>query len=158
MPRPCGLLRLLLRAPVLLYRLRLGWLLGERVLLLTHTGRRSGLRRDTPLEVVRHDPATGAYYVVAAWGRESDWLRNVLQTPRVRVTVGRRRFDATASPLPPGEAERELRDYARRHPTAMRVIAERVGCRLNGVGEDYRALAEKVAVVALRPEGRPAVG
>lgn len=39
MPRPRGLLRLLLRAPVALYRLRLGWLLGGRVLLLSHTGR-----------------------------------------------------------------------------------------------------------------------
>ncbi len=152
MPRPRGLLRLLLRAPVALYRLRLGWLLGGRVLLLTHTGRGSGLRRDTPLEVVRHDPATGAYYVVAAWGRESDWLRNVLHTPRVRVTVGRRRFDATASPLPPEDAQRELRGYARRHPTAMRVISQRMGCRVDGADEGYRTLAEKVAVVALRPD------
>lgn len=34
----------LFRAPVYLYRWRLGWLFGNRLLLLTHTGRRTGLR------------------------------------------------------------------------------------------------------------------
>jgi hypothetical protein len=41
-------------APVSLYRLHLGWLLGHRFLLLTHTGRRSGLRRQTVLEVMEY--------------------------------------------------------------------------------------------------------
>ena len=30
------------KLPLLLYRLRLGWLLGRRFMLLTHVGRRSG--------------------------------------------------------------------------------------------------------------------
>jgi hypothetical protein len=41
------------RLPIHLYRLDLGWLLGHRVLLLSHRGRKSGLIRATPLEVVR---------------------------------------------------------------------------------------------------------
>ncbi|MEK7873261.1 MAG: hypothetical protein AAB502_05315, partial [Chloroflexota bacterium] len=41
-PRPRGLLRPLLRAPVPLYRCGLGWLLGGRVLLLSHTERARG--------------------------------------------------------------------------------------------------------------------
>jgi hypothetical protein len=32
-----------LRPPIWLYRLQLGWLLGERLLLLMHTGQSSGL-------------------------------------------------------------------------------------------------------------------
>jgi hypothetical protein len=36
------LLRLLFRTPTMLYRIRMGWLLGDRFLLLTHTGRKTG--------------------------------------------------------------------------------------------------------------------
>jgi hypothetical protein len=43
---PHGLTRLAFRLPIWLYRLRLGWLLGDRLLLLTHIGRTSGQRRD----------------------------------------------------------------------------------------------------------------
>jgi hypothetical protein len=39
----------LFRAPVYLYRWHLGWLFGHRCLLLAHTGRRSGLRRQNVL-------------------------------------------------------------------------------------------------------------
>ncbi|MBE3142614.1 MAG: hypothetical protein IMZ61_01640 [Planctomycetes bacterium] len=39
---PRGLLRLSLRLPILLYKAHLGWVLGDRFLMLTHTGRKSG--------------------------------------------------------------------------------------------------------------------
>jgi hypothetical protein len=51
---PKGLLRLMLRLPIWLYRLRLGWLLGNRFLLLTHVGRKTGLPHQTVVEVVSH--------------------------------------------------------------------------------------------------------
>jgi hypothetical protein len=44
-------LRLAFRLPIYLYRLDLGRLLGHRFLLLVHQGRRSGLLRETALEV-----------------------------------------------------------------------------------------------------------
>jgi len=42
---PRGLVRLAFRAPIWLYRAHLGWLLGYRFVLLTHTGRKSVLPR-----------------------------------------------------------------------------------------------------------------
>jgi hypothetical protein len=56
--RPAGALRLAFRLPIYLYRLDLGWLLGHRFLLLVHQGRRSGLLRETVLEVLLYEPAT----------------------------------------------------------------------------------------------------
>lgn len=82
---PRGLARLFYRVPILFYRAGLGWLLGSRFLMLTHTGRVSGLPRRTVLEIVRTDEASGAYYVVSAWGEKSDWLRNVRQGPKVVI-------------------------------------------------------------------------
>ena len=52
---PHGLSRLAFRLPIWLYHSHLGWLLGTRFVLLTHTGRKSGLSRQTVLEVVRYD-------------------------------------------------------------------------------------------------------
>jgi hypothetical protein len=64
-----GLLRTrwLVRAPVWLYRARLGILLGPRFVMLEHTGRKSGARRYVVLEVVQHR-AAGSYVVVSGFG------------------------------------------------------------------------------------------
>jgi len=35
---PHGLTRLLMRCPIWLFHMHLGWMVGERFLLLTHTG------------------------------------------------------------------------------------------------------------------------
>ena len=55
------------KLPVVLYRLRLGWLLGKRFMLLTHVGRRSGKVRRTILAVLRFDAQTREIYAVSAW-------------------------------------------------------------------------------------------
>ncbi|HZD55150.1 MAG TPA: nitroreductase family deazaflavin-dependent oxidoreductase, partial [Anaerolineales bacterium] len=73
---PTGLARLALRAPIWIYRLGLGKLLGNRFLELTHIGRKSGLPRHTVLEVVRYDPANGIYYIAVGFGKHSDWYKN----------------------------------------------------------------------------------
>lgn len=65
-----GLLRFLLRLPILLYHLRLSWLLGNRFL-LKHIGRKSGLLRETVLEVVRYDRDNHVYIVASGWGENS---------------------------------------------------------------------------------------
>jgi hypothetical protein len=66
---PRGLARLAFRLPIWLYHLRLGWLLGDRVLLLTHIGRKSGLPRQAVIEVVRHDPASDTYIIASGLAR-----------------------------------------------------------------------------------------
>jgi deazaflavin-dependent oxidoreductase (nitroreductase family) len=139
----------LLRAPVWLYRLRLGWLLGGRFLLLRHRGRCSGRERTVVLEVVHHDRERGVYYVVAAWGERAQWLRNVLAHPRIGVVVGRRRLSARARVVSADEAGQVLERYAREHRLALCVLG-----RLLGVPtDDPRQLAGRLRVVALEVEG-----
>ena len=77
-----GLLRFGLRFPVVLYRRHLGWLLGDRFLMLTHIGRKSGQPHQTVLEVVRHDGQTGEYVIASGWRGKSDWYRNLQKTPQ----------------------------------------------------------------------------
>ena len=161
MPRPIthqqprGLLRRLARLPLLLYRARLGWLLGDRFLMLTHTGRVSGLPRQVVLEVVRHDKETDTYVVASAWGEKSDWYRNLRQTPEAALTVGRRHLDVIAERLPPEEAERELSHYAQRHPAAARSLARLMGFPVDDAEADFPALSSQLPLMAFRPR-RPA--
>jgi deazaflavin-dependent oxidoreductase (nitroreductase family) len=149
--QPRGLLRRLARMPILLYRARLGRLLGNRFLMLTHTGRVSGLPRQVVLEVVRHDRETDTYVVASAWGERSDWYRNICQTPEAALTVGRRRLEVVAERLPPEEAERELADYARRYPTAARSLARLMGFQVEDAETDFPALARQLPLIAFRP-------
>ena len=52
------------------------------IMVLTHTGRRSGLRRRTPLNFAE---VGGAIHCVAGYGARSDWYRNLRATPGVEV-------------------------------------------------------------------------
>jgi len=150
---PRGWKRILWRLPIGLYRLGLGWLLGERFLLLTHTGRKTGLPRYAVVEVMRHDPITDTYYVASGFGEKSDWFRNIQKTPQVTIQVGRRKTAAVAERLPLEEAERELLDYAQRHPRALRSLARILGYRIEDPEQDVRALAQVIPIVAFRVTG-----
>jgi deazaflavin-dependent oxidoreductase (nitroreductase family) len=146
-----GLLRFGVRLPLLLYRARLGWLLGERFLRLTHIGRKSGQPHQTVVEVVDHDPVTDSYIVASGWGEKADWFQNLQKTPEVVIDVGRRRLNVKAERLSIDQAEQWLLNYARDHPRTFHELARfMTGKNLNGTPEDCRLLAEAVPVVAFR--------
>jgi deazaflavin-dependent oxidoreductase (nitroreductase family) len=135
----------LFRLPVSIYRARLGWLLGNRFLLLTHIGRRSGRPRQTVVEVVHHDTGTDTYFIASGWGENSNWLRNVQKTPMVRVNVGKHYFEAMAKRLSLPKAQSTLLAYARRHPWLFPTLAKiMIGRRLKPTEEDCLILAQSV--------------
>ncbi len=149
---PRGLAAIPWRLPIWLYRLHLGWLLGQRFLLLTHRGRKSGLPRQAVIEVIHHDARQRTWYVASGFGEKSDWYRNVMKTPQVQLQIGRRRVAATARRLPSAEAEGILRAYAREHPRAVRLLGRLLGLP----SDDPRRLAAALPVLALtenEPEG-----
>jgi deazaflavin-dependent oxidoreductase (nitroreductase family) len=154
--KPRGITRFLLRLPIWLYRLRLGWLLGDRFLMFRHTGRKSGLPRYTVVEVVRHDEATGSYVIASGWGEGSDWFRNIQKNPEVVLHTGRRRAPARAERLSHDEAAAELQAYAERHPLAFRALTRMMaGEALEGTAEESRRLARDVPVVKMTPYTPP---
>ncbi len=151
-PHPAGLLRLAMRSPILLYRLRLGWLLGKRFLLLEHRGRKSGVIRRTVIEVVDHDPQVGSFIVVAAWGNKSDWFKNISAHPKVTIEVGLRKFSAIARTLPNDEATHHLTVYARKHPFAFRQLGSiLIGSTSSESEKIVKSFAESVPLVQFIP-------
>ncbi len=112
--------RWVVRAPIGLYHARLGRMFGSRLLLLEHVGRTTGRRRRAVLEVVDR-PDSHTFAVVSGFGPQTQWLRNVMARPDVRVSVGRlHRARATAQLVPPAAAARRLEAYARRHAFGWR--------------------------------------
>lgn len=140
--------RRLMRAPIQVYRAGLGFLFGERMLMLEHIGRTSGAVRRVVLEVIDH-PDRHTYVVVSGFGMRAQWFRNVTAHPDVRVAVGRLRWPvpATARLLARAEADAALGRYVSRHPRAWAalkaVVDETAG---TGAGDD----AGRLPVVALR--------
>jgi deazaflavin-dependent oxidoreductase (nitroreductase family) len=148
---PRGLARLAFRLPIYLYRLGLGGLLGTRFLMLTHTGRKSGLERKVVLEVVHYDRETTTFTVAAGFGTGSDWYQNIQANPRVTVQCGRRHWPMVARFLTPEEAGDELLNYASRYPRALQELARFMGYRLDGTQEDIRALGQMLPMVDFTP-------
>ena len=148
-------LRRVFRVPVYLYRWRLGWLLGHRFVLLTHRGRRSGLPRQTVLEVLRYDPATRECVVVSGYGARADWYRNLQAAPALALQIGRERYVPAHRVLDPAETAREFRDYRRRHPLfarlALRWFSAALGLPNEGTAETRRVLVAQMRMVAFRP-------
>ncbi|WP_433870463.1 nitroreductase family deazaflavin-dependent oxidoreductase [Saccharopolyspora sp. CA-218241] len=113
--------RWLARLPIPLFRIGLGPLLGGRLMVLEHRGRRSGEPRLVALEVLAREP--GALYLVSGYGRRSQWFRNVLADPAVRIWTGALRgAPGRAEVLPAAEARARLQRYRDVHPAAARAL------------------------------------
>lgn len=83
-------------------------LLGSRV--LTVTGRRSGLPRSTPVNLM---PLEGERYLVAPRGI-TEWVRNVRANPEAELRLGRRTERVHLVEVPVEERPAVLRVYLRR--------------------------------------------
>ncbi len=111
---------------------------GDRLLLLTVRGARTGLPRTIPLAFHKD----GERYIVAASKggapTDPDWYRNLVANPDVEVEVGARRFKARARALREGpERDRLYGQHAEMMP----------GFR------DYEARTERtIPVVVLQPD------
>lgn len=143
--------RRLMRAPIWIYRVRAGALLGSRLLMLEHIGRKSGARRHVVLEVVDH-PTGDSYVVASGFGAKAQWFRNIQAQPRVRVYLGGHApRPATARVLSQPEADRTLAVYAGRHPRAWKRFK---GVLEETLGREVTAPNTPLPMVELRVDAR----
>lgn len=140
--------RLLRFPPRLLYRLGLGPSYGRLVLLLTTTGRKSGLPHVTPLQ---YEEVNGKIIVVAARGQQADWFRNIIVNPRVEVQVKSRRFSGRAETVTDLV---QIADFLtlrlRRHPIMIGMILRMAGLPAKPSRVQLEEYAKKRAMVVIQ--------
>lgn len=137
--------RWFVRAPIWLYRARLGFVFGTRLLMLEHVGRTSGMRRYVVLEIVDH-PAPSSYVVVSGFGDRAHWFRNVEANPQVRAYLGSRApAVATAHRLDADASVASLTRYANAHPRSWAklrpILEETLGTRIDEHGTELPMIA-----------------
>jgi len=139
------------RAPKYLYHAGLGRLMTRRFVLVEHTGRKTGIARETVLEVIRRNQTS--LDVAAAHGPTSDWYRNLRATPEVRISTGKlRSVPALAETLDADVARTVFEVYSREHPRAAKFLSKAVGLPMG----DAEAMASTVQLVRLSLTGRQA--
>jgi deazaflavin-dependent oxidoreductase (nitroreductase family) len=139
------------KLPLLLYRLRLGWLLGKRFMLLTHVGRHSGKVRRTVLAVLRFDKHSKEIYAVSAWKR-SDWYYNIQTAPALQVETGFVRYVPMQRTLSAEEITTTFIEYRNKHPIFSRMICRIPGWKWDSSYEEFLELARTLRGVAFEPK------
>lgn len=133
-----------------LYRLGLGALVGRLILLLTTTGRKSGLPRLTALQ---YEQVDGAFYLGSSRGTKADWYRNIQANPRVHVQVKGRRFAGTGEPVSdPVRVADFIGLRLQRHPRMIGMIMKSEGLPEKPNRADLEEYARKITLVIVRPD------
>ena len=139
--------RRLMRAPIHLYRARLGFLFGTRMLMLEHIGRKSGARRYVVLEVIDH-PEPDTYVVVSGFGTRAQWFRNLQSHPEGRVWTGlRAAVPTSARVMSSEESAASLHSYITRHRRAWNALKPAIE---NTFGAEIDETAPGIPMVQLR--------
>ncbi|WP_395110467.1 nitroreductase family deazaflavin-dependent oxidoreductase [Actinomadura sp. SCN-SB] len=135
------------RAPIPLFRHGFGWLLGKRIMMLEHRGRKTGRPRYAVLEVVDREP--DALVLVSGYGGNSQWFRNVVADPAVRVWNGRTRgATARATVMPPEQTRTRLESYRARNPRSAAALGRILGiAELSGSEQLPADIAERLPLV-----------
>ncbi|MER7573982.1 nitroreductase/quinone reductase family protein [Streptomyces sp. NPDC126514] len=91
--------------------------------LLETTGRTSGLPRRTP---VGGRLIGDSFWLVSEFGDRSQYVRNILADPKVRVRIRGRWHEGTAHLLPEDDPVARLRTLPRVNSAAVRLIGARL--------------------------------
>ncbi len=146
---PRRIWRLLRLPPRFAYAVGLGPLIGRFVLLLTTTGRRTGIKRITPLQ---YEEIDGSYYIAAARGTRTDWLKNIEADPRVAIRVGSHQLQCHADVIRDVEQIADFLTFRlERHPRMIGAIMRAAGLPPSPDREQLREYARERPLVRLRP-------
>ena len=141
--------RWFVRSPIPLFKAGLGFVFGGRLLLLEHTGRKSGEPRYVALEKVDR-PTKDRIVIASGFGEKAQWYRNLQADPTCRVWIGLERArPATARTLSRDEAAQVLDRYRKRNPKAYAALSGVIEEATNSTIDDIPFVE-----LQLRGEGR----
>ena len=139
------------RLPIWIYRLGLGFLMGNRVLLLTHKGRITGEKRLAVLEIIHSNPELDQYFVVSGFGTRSHWYQNIKTSPEVTIQIGTKKISALANQLDPEKASQLILIYTQKHPKNLQILGSLLGYEIDHTPEGYLSFGREIPVIQFSP-------
>jgi len=150
--KPRGIWKWILKAPIWLFKAHLGWLFGDRLLVIVHRGRSSGKRYETMIEVAAHDGETGEYIVTSGTGPRADWYLNILAAPAAEIWVRNSRYRHSGQRfLGTEEAVAVMKVYEAKHPKLAARLEATMGVSHDDTEESWRAMMERIPMVGFTP-------
>jgi len=146
--KPTGVFKWFLKMPGYLFRAKLGFVFGDRFMLLTHTGRKSGNAFRTPLEIVVYDEETGEYIVCSGTGPRADWYRNITASPAVSIQVRNKVWAPEQTFLDPEAAAERFASYEREHPKTAARLLDSMGQSYDGSDADRVRMMANIPMVS----------
>ena len=125
--KPGRLALMLFRLPLKAYQHNAGPAVGRTFVAFTHVGRKTGGRYQTVAMVARYDKATGEATIVAGWGPQTDWYRNLQAHPAVTVQLGGQTFTPQQRFLSEEEAFAVVVQFRQEHPHRLRFFSTVLG-------------------------------
>jgi deazaflavin-dependent oxidoreductase (nitroreductase family) len=147
--KPKGLFKWLLHAPTFIYRARLGFVFGHRLLMIEHRGRKSGTRYTTVLEVAGRKPDRNEYMVTSGTGPKADWYLNILANGIEAVWIGSQRHHGTVRSLEPTEAAEVFHRYELAHPKTAARLEDTMGVSYDGTDQGRIEMMQKIPMVGI---------
>jgi len=142
------------KAPLFMHKVGLGgWekIIGAEWMLISTTGRKTGKRRDSMVDVMDYDASTDTYYIEAAYGSRADWFKNIKANPIFDAQVGRRKFKAQAQELDAAGTGEMLVRFFRRKPAYTRSVMAMVGMKFKDENE-LREMGKNLTLLAVKPQ------
>jgi deazaflavin-dependent oxidoreductase (nitroreductase family) len=148
---PTKVFRLIKKPPQLAYALGLGPLIGRLILLLTTTGRVTGVPRVTPLQ---YEQVDGVYYVGSSRGLKADWVKNIQADPKVEIRVKNQHFRGRAEVVTePSRVAAFLEIRLGNHPRMVGAMLKADGIPSNPTRVQLEAYGAQIILVCIYPEG-----
>ena len=146
-----GWRKAMFKTPLYLWRMGLGWMLPRQVLVLTTTGRKSGLPRHT---MVEYSKIGSTLYIASGWGQRPQWVKNIEADPVVTIeSINEGEATGTMRRVT-GEAEFSEMWEPMRHSPVWETWLQSWGIEPNL--QDYLAKRERMVVFAFERGDVPA--
>jgi deazaflavin-dependent oxidoreductase (nitroreductase family) len=136
------------KTPILLYRMGLGKLIGRLFMIMTTTGRKTGLPRRTAIEFHQH---AGRKYVLVGW-TQSDWYQNLMANPLMTIQTASGVESVRAHRVDSVE-EREQAWKVAEHSPGVKMAMKLARTKLTR--EEFVAQKDRFVIVTFDPTDEP---
>jgi deazaflavin-dependent oxidoreductase (nitroreductase family) len=140
---PKGLLRILFRIPVYFYRIGLGGLFGKRFVLINHIGRKTGKQHQAVVEVVEREKGTENIIVVAGYGEQTQWYKNLKKQSQTTIQIGNSKYQVAIEFIKPENGEDIIARYLERYGKLTGQLFSMIGYEWDGSERRAREIARE---------------